>query len=125
MTALIVGGDYIETFRRELIAHGLKDVEHWNGRQSRFAKRTIPTSAKLVVILYDYVNHSVSNALKLQANKNGIPLLFCRSSTHELRRKLGELALAEPPCRGGDPLPFIASLAAALNPPIHPRHPHA
>ena len=85
MTALIVGGDYIQTLERELLAHGLTRVEHWDGRQSRFTKRMIPSSAKLVVILYDYVSHSVSNALKQQANRNGVPLVFCLSSTHDLR----------------------------------------
>lgn len=39
MTALIVGGDYIQTLRRELLAHGLTDVEHWDGRQSRITQR--------------------------------------------------------------------------------------
>ena len=107
MTALIVGGDYVQTLRRELLAHGVTSVEHWDGRQSRFAKRTIPCSARLVVILCDYVNHSVSNALKQQANKHGVPLVFCRSSAHELRRKLENMVLTDDvpchvPCRGCD-----------------------
>jgi hypothetical protein len=102
MTALIVGGDYIQTLKRELLAHGLTSVEHWDGRQSRITKRTIPGSARLVVILYDYVSHSVSNALKQQANKSGVPLVFCRNSTHELRRKLESMELSEIPCRGSD-----------------------
>jgi hypothetical protein len=102
MTALVVGGDYIETLKRELLAHGLKRVEHWDGRRSRFTKRVIPGGARLVVILYDYVSHSVSNALKQQATKNGIPLVFCRSSSHELRRKLEGLTLGIVPCRCRD-----------------------
>jgi hypothetical protein len=102
MTALIVGGDYIQTLKRELLAHGLTDVEHWDGRQSRITKRTIPGSARLVVILYDYVSHSVSNALKQQANKSGVPLVFCKNSMHELRRKLESMELSEIPCRGDD-----------------------
>ena len=102
MTALIVGGDYIQTLKRELLAHGLTNVKHWDGRQSRFAKRTIPGSARLVVILYDYVSHNVSNALRRQATKNGVPLVFCRSSTHELRRKLEGMELSDIPCRACD-----------------------
>jgi hypothetical protein len=102
MTALIVGGDYVQTLKRELLAHGVTRVDHWDGRQSRFAKRTIPFSARLVVILCDYVNHSVSNALKQQANKHGVPLVFCRSSAHELRRKLENIVLTDVPCRGCD-----------------------
>jgi hypothetical protein len=107
MTALVVGGDYIEALRRELLAHGLKRVDHWDGRSSRFTKRTIPGSSSLVVILCDYVNHSVSNALKQQANKNGIPLVFCRRSTHELRRKLEGLTPSAVPCRCRDKVNHI------------------
>lgn len=99
MTALIIGGDYIETLKRELLAHGLRRVEHWDGRQPRVTKRAIPVSARLVVILHDYVSHGVSNALKQQAYRKDIPLVFCRSSTHDLRKKLEKLELAESPCR--------------------------
>lgn len=101
MTALIIGGDYIETLRRELLAHGLRRVEHWDGRQPRVTRRAIPVSARLVVILHDYVSHGVSNALKQQAYRRDIPLVFCRSSMHDLRQKLERLELAEGPCRGG------------------------
>jgi hypothetical protein len=107
MTALLVGGDYIEALRRELLAHGLKRVEHWDGRRPRFTKRAIPSSARLVVILYDYVSHSVSNALKQQATKNGIPLVYCRSSSHELRRKLEGLVLSTVPCRCRDKINHV------------------
>ncbi|BCT66915.1 DUF2325 domain-containing protein [Nitrosospira sp. NRS527] len=104
MTALIIGGDYIETLRRELLAHGLRRVEHWDGRQPRVTRRAIPVSARLVVILHDYVSHGVSNALKQQAYRRDIPLVFCRSSTHDLRQKLERLELAESPCRDGYPI---------------------
>jgi hypothetical protein len=102
MTALIVGGDYIEKLKRELLAFGMKDVEHWDGRQPRLSKRVIPGRARVVVILYDYINHSVSNALKQQASRSGIPLVFCRSSIYELRSKLENMVLDELPCRCGD-----------------------
>ena len=52
MTALIVGGDYVQPLKRELLAHGLTNVRHWDGRQSRITQRTIPGDARLVVILY-------------------------------------------------------------------------
>lgn len=100
MTVLIVGGDYIISLRRELLAHGLRRVEHWDGRQPRSTKRIIPNRARLVVILYDYVSHSVSNALKQQANKGCIPVVFCRSSTYDLRKKLESMELSGVPCCG-------------------------
>ena len=104
MTALIIGGDYIEMLKRELLAHGLRRVEHWDGRQPRVTRRAIPVSARLVVILHDYVSHGVSNALKQQAYRKDIPLVFCRSSTHDLREKLRRLELAENSGRSCDAL---------------------
>ena len=41
MTALIVGGDYVENLKREIVAHGHSNVEHWIGRKSGFARRSI------------------------------------------------------------------------------------
>ena len=53
MTALIVGGDYVENLKREIVAHGHADVEHWSGRKSGFARRPVPERARLIVVLCD------------------------------------------------------------------------
>jgi hypothetical protein len=92
MTALIVGGDYVESLKREILARGHADVEHWSGRKSGFARRSLPDHAQLIVVLYDYVNHNLANTLKRQARRSGAAMLFCRHSTNELRRKLDAMA---------------------------------
>lgn len=97
MTALIVGGDYVENLKREIVAHGHADVEHWTGRKSGFARRPVREHARLIVVLCDYVNHNLAIGLKRQTRRNGAALLFCRHSTNELRRKLDAMA-------GGGPL---------------------
>jgi hypothetical protein len=97
MTALIVGGDYVESLKREILAHGHRDVEHWSGRKSGFGRRTVPEHARLIVVLCDFVNHNLAITLKRQARRSGAALLFCRHSANELRRKLDALA-------GGDPI---------------------
>jgi len=94
MTALIVGGDYVDSLKREIVAHGHEDVEHWSGRKTGFTRRTIPDHAQLVVVLCDYVNHNLAIGLKRQARQSGTALLFCRHSVNDLRRKLGEMAAA-------------------------------
>ena len=96
MSALIVGGDYVEYLKREIVAHGHADVEHWSGRKSGFARRAVPERARLIVVLYDYVNHNLAIGLKRQARRNGAALLFCRHSTNELRRKLDAMASSDP-----------------------------
>jgi hypothetical protein len=92
MTALIVGGDYVESLKREIVAHGHVDVEHWSGRRSGFSRRTVPDDAQLIVVLCDYVNHNLAITLKRQARRSGAALLFCRHSTNELRRKLNAIS---------------------------------
>ena len=92
MMALVVGGDYVESLKREIIAHGHADVAHWSGRKSGFARRTVPDHAPLIVVLCDYVNHNLAITLKRQARRSGAALLFCRHSANELRRKLDAIA---------------------------------
>lgn len=92
MTALIVGGDYVESLKREILAHGHADVEHWSGRKSGSARRPVPEHVRLIVVLCDYVNHNLATTLKWQARRSGTALLFCRHSANELRRKLDAMA---------------------------------
>lgn len=58
MTALIVGGDYIESLKQELSDHGVERVEHWVGRKVGDLKRTIPSVTRIVVVLLNYVSHN-------------------------------------------------------------------
>ena len=89
MTALIVGGDYVEPLKREIRAHGHANVEHWDGRKAGFTKKAIPGGTRLIVILIDYISHSLLIALKRQASRHNVPLVFCRRSMNDLRGKLG------------------------------------
>jgi hypothetical protein len=91
MTALIIGGDCVDPLKREIRARGHERVEHWSGRKTGFAKRAIPARTRLVVVLFDYVNHNLVHALKQQAGRVGIPVIFCRRSATDLRRCLAEL----------------------------------
>lgn len=91
MTVLIVGGDYIEPLRREIAAHGVTQVEHWTGRKPGDLRRELPAGTRLIVVLCDYISHQLRIALKRQATRERVPLLYCRRSANELRSKLGAL----------------------------------
>ena len=95
MTVLIVGGDHVEPLKREIRAHGHERVEHWDGRKVGFTRKSIPSSTRLVVILCDYISHNLLIALKRQANRNEVPLVFCRRSGSDLRRKLDDIGKFE------------------------------
>jgi len=88
MSVLIVGGDYVESLKRQIAAQGYKHIEHWHGRKKGFIKRKLASDTRLIVMVCDYVNHSLANSLKDKANRKGIPLIYCRHAMHELKQKL-------------------------------------
>jgi hypothetical protein len=96
MTALIVGGDHIESLRKEISARGVKRVEHWNGRKPGDLRKTLPKGTELIVILYDYLSHCMLKKVNADAADSGIPIIHCRRSLGQLCSKLDEMEL------GGD-----------------------
>ena len=90
MTTLVIGGDKIDSIRRELAEHGLDHVEHWGGRKPADARRAIPARVKLVVMVTDQLNHSMLYNATIRATRLGLPIIYSRRSAHELRSKLGE-----------------------------------
>ncbi len=88
MSALIVGGDHVESLKRQVIEQGHHNVEHWSGRKKGFLNRSVSSNTRLIIMVCDYVNHSLANSLKNQAQRKGIPLIYCRHSSHELKQKL-------------------------------------
>lgn len=88
MTVLIVGGDYVSSFKQLIASKRNVQVEHWNGRKKGYGKRALPNETKLVVLVCDYVSHSLAHAVKEKANRNKIPLLYCHRSVNELKHKL-------------------------------------
>lgn len=117
MTTLVIGGDKIETIRRELAAHGLEHVEHWGGRKPADARRAIPARVKLVVMVTDQLNHSMLYNATIRATRLGLPIIYSRRSAHELRSRLAEQYSRKPADDGGaqavrtgwlPSLPFLA-----------------
>ena len=88
MSVLIVGGDYVTSFKHLISTQNYARVEHWNGRKKGFNKRQIPNETQLVIVICDFVNHSLANSVKEKANRDGIPLMFCHRSVNELKDKL-------------------------------------
>ena len=90
MTTLVIGGDKIDSIRRELAEHGLENVEHWGGRKPADARRAIPARVKLVVMVTDQLNHSMLYNATIRATRLGLPIIYSRRSAQELRSKLAE-----------------------------------
>lgn len=88
MSVLIVGGDYVTSFKHLIATQNYARIEHWSGRKKGFNKRQIPNKTQLVIVICDFVNHSLANAVKEKANRSGIPLMYCHRSINELKHKL-------------------------------------
>ncbi len=90
MTALIVGGDYIKPIEKIITDRGLAKVRHWTGRKTGDLKRTVPKDTKIVVLLLDYLNHGLAKKVRGDADRLGLPVIYCRRSLGQFCEKLDE-----------------------------------
>ena len=91
MSALIVGGDYIKPLKKIINERGLRKIEHWTGRKKGDLKRTVPVDTRLVVLLCDYLCHSLAKKVRSDAERLGLPVIYCRRSVGEFCEKLDRL----------------------------------
>lgn len=80
MAALIVGGDKIATIKDELFARGIVDIEHWNGRKHGEKCRVIPKNTELIVVVTNFINHSLASKIKKEAKRLNLPVMYSKNS---------------------------------------------
>lgn len=87
-TALIVGGDHVDGVRQKLADHGVEHVIHWSGRKAGDIKQVIPRDTGLVVILTDWISHTLAAKVKRNASMLGTQILYARGNGGNLRMSL-------------------------------------
>lgn len=90
MSALIVGGDRVNTYKDWLSARGYEPVRHWSGRNNSECHRQLPVDTKLVVVLVDYVNHGLAKKIRRVADAMQVPVVFSRRSVGQLGQRLAD-----------------------------------
>ncbi|RFC32262.1 MAG: hypothetical protein DID92_2727745250 [Candidatus Nitrotoga sp. SPKER] len=80
MAALIVGGDKVTTIRNELFGRGIVDIEHWNGRKPGEQSRVIPKNTELIVVVTNFINHSLAEKIKKEAKRLNLPVMYSKNS---------------------------------------------
>jgi len=90
--ALIVGGDYITAVKQTLTQFGIDEITHWGGRKVHDAKQSIPRDTGLVIMMTDWVNHSVAGKVKRTAEKQGLQVVYARGNGGNLHTPLARLA---------------------------------
>ena len=88
MKTLVIGGDRIDSIRRELTEFGRHDIEHWAGRKPADTRRAIPARCDLVIIVTDFLSHNMLYSATVRATRLGLPIIYSRRSAVELRSKL-------------------------------------
>lgn len=91
MTTLVIGGDRIDSIRRELAEHGREEIEHWGGRKPADTRRAIPARVDLVILVTDYLSHNMLYSATMRATRLDLPIIYSRRSAVELRDKLARL----------------------------------
>lgn len=83
MCCLVIGADRLGRTPEYLCQrYGVTEVVHWGGRERCSDKKTrIPKNTKQIIVLPDFVNHSLVNIVKKKARKAGIPMEFIRGKS--------------------------------------------
>lgn len=90
--ALIVGGDYVTAIKQTLHSFGIDQVTHWGGRKPGDARQAIPRDTGVVVMMTDWVNHSVAGKVKRTAERQGVRVVYVRGNGGNLSAMLARLA---------------------------------
>lgn len=88
MSALIVGGDRVASYRDFLVDCGYLPVRHWSGRNHSECHRTIPRDTRVVVVMVDQVNHGLARKIRRAADEMAVPVVFSRRSIGQLSEAL-------------------------------------
>lgn len=92
MSALIIGGDRVASYRDWLSDRGYFPVRHWNGRKNSECHRQIPLDTRLVIVLVDQVNHGLVKKMKRTADEMDVPVVFSRRCVSQLGEAIATLA---------------------------------
>lgn len=80
MATLIIGGDKIDSIKDELFAQGVTNIAHWAGRKHGDKNNVIPKNTQRIVVLTNYVSHSLVGKIKKEAKRLSIPIQYTKNS---------------------------------------------
>lgn len=88
LTALIVGGDKLGNIPKILNTKGYENYIHWSGRKKGMRAKLIPNNVDMIIVLYDFIEHNLTNSIKKQSRSMDIPCIFTKRTCSDLSRKL-------------------------------------
>lgn len=87
-SALIVGGDQIDGIKQVLTNHGITHINHWSGRKVGDSNKIIPHDTKFIVLITNWISHSITHKVKKNAMKRGIKVIYTPNGSTALRNRL-------------------------------------
>lgn len=87
-SVLVVGGDQISGIKQVLVNHGLDHINHWSGRKAGDSNKIIPQDTKIIVLITDWISHSITHKVKRNAMKRGIRIIYTPNGSMALHNRL-------------------------------------
>ena len=87
-SALIVGGDQIDGIKQVLTDHGITHINHWSGRKVGDSNKVIPHDTKFIVLITNWISHSITHKVKKNAMKRGIKVIYTPNGSTALHNRL-------------------------------------
>ncbi len=87
-SVLVVGGDQISGIKQALVNHGIDHINHWSGRKAGDSNKIIPQDTKIIVLITDWISHSITHKVKRNAMKRGIRVIYTPNGSMALHTRL-------------------------------------
>lgn len=87
-SALIVGGDQIDGIKQVLTNHGITHINHWSGRKVGDSNKVIPHDTQFIVLITNWISHSITHKVKKNAMKLGIQVIYTPNGATALHNRL-------------------------------------
>lgn len=93
MSALIVGADRLGNIPVFLKDRGISEYIHWDGRKKGMRNMEIPDDIDMVIVLYDFIEHRLTQRIKEHAKQKEIPCIFSRRAISDLATQLDRCSM--------------------------------
>lgn len=86
MDIIVFGGDHLGKIPHLLHDHGVEMVRHVSGRKHGDFKIIIPSQTDTILVLTDYLSHSMLSMIKDTAKRRSIKTVFAKRSWAEISK---------------------------------------
>ena len=90
-SVLIVGGDQIDGIKQVLANYGVEHINHWSGRKVGDSNKVIPEDTKIIVLITNWISHSITHKVKRNALKRGIKVIYTPNGSTALHTRLQKI----------------------------------